>query len=204
MEQAARIRMWAYVGLFGALWGAVEMTLGSALHLIFPPLANTFLVGLIMTSIACVIALTGRFFVPKRGSVVLIGLIAALLKALGPGAVKIGPMIAIMAESLLMEAVLALRRAPGRWLYVAAGMLAVSWNFFHRFVMMGLLYGRSLAEVALKMSREGDGLLGLDERRLLPVLAALLAVRMACGALSGLGAWSLGKRIRRRVQREPG
>ena len=203
MDQARRIRMWAYVGLFGGLWGAVEMTLGSALHLIFPPLANTFLVGLIMTSIACAIALTGRFFVPKRGSIVLIGLIAAVLKALGPGAVKIGPMIAIMAESLLMEAALAFRPDPGRWAYGAAGMLAVSWNFFHRFVMMGLLYGRSLPEVAAKMSREGSGVLGLDERHLLPVLATLLAVRMVCGALSGLGAWSLGERIRRRVQREP-
>jgi ABC-type thiamin/hydroxymethylpyrimidine transport system permease subunit len=201
MKQAAQIRMWAYVGLFGGLWGAVEMTLGSALHLIFPPLANTFLVGLLMTSIACVIALTGRFFVPRRGSVLLIGLIAALLKALGPGAVKIGPMIAIMAESLLMEAALVFRRNPGRWSYAAAGMLAVSWNFFHRFVMLGLLYGRSLAEIAVKMSKEGGGVLGLDERHLLLILAALLAVRILCGALAGLGAWSLGEKIQRRVGR---
>jgi hypothetical protein len=202
MKQTTQIRMWVYVGLFGGLWGAVEMTLGSVLHLIFPPLANTFLVGLIMTAIACVIALTGRFFVPKRGSVLLMGVIAAILKALGPGAVKIGPMIAIMAESLLLEAGLAFRRDPGRWCYAAAGMLALSWNFFHRFMMMALLYGRSLAEVAVRMAKEGGGVLGLDERHLLPILAALLAVRIACGTLAGLSAWNLGERIRKRVRHE--
>jgi len=195
--------MWVYIGLFGSLWGAVEMTLGSVLHLLFPPLANTFLVGLIMTSIGCSIALTGRRFVPGRGSILLIGLIAAILKAIGPGAVKIGPMIAIMAESLLMEAGLLFRTEITRSGCIAAGMLAVCWNFFHRFMMMGLLYGKGLAEIAVRMAGEADGVFGLGEQALVVVLIVLLAIRVFCGALFGLAAWTLGDRIRRRVQHEP-
>jgi hypothetical protein len=203
MKQTAQIRMWVYIGLFGSLWGAAEITLGSALHLVFPPLANTFLVGLIMTSIGCSVALTGRRFVPRRGGILLIGLIAAILKAIGPGTVKIGPMIAIMAESLLMEAGLLFRTESTRSGCILAGMLALSWNFFHRFMMMGLLYGKGIAEIAVRMAGEANGVFGLDERNLLVVLIVLLVIRVLCGALCGLAAWTLGDRIRRRVQREP-
>jgi len=46
------LRDWVYVAVFGALWGAVEITLGAYLHLIFPPLTNTFLNGLTLGSLA--------------------------------------------------------------------------------------------------------------------------------------------------------
>jgi hypothetical protein len=84
-----------------------------------------------------------------------------------------------------------------------AGMLALSWNFFHRFMMMGLLYGKGIAEIAVRMAGEADGVFGLDEQDLLVVLIVLLVIRVLCGALCGLAAWTLGDRIRRRVQREP-
>ena len=45
------VRDWVYVALFGALWGALEMTLGAYLHVIFPSLANTFFTGLIMAGL---------------------------------------------------------------------------------------------------------------------------------------------------------
>jgi hypothetical protein len=61
-------RDWVYIAVFGALWGAIEITLGAYLHVIFPPLADTFLVGVIMAGLGGVIALTGRHFVPYTGS----------------------------------------------------------------------------------------------------------------------------------------
>ena len=36
------VRGWVTIGLFAALWGVVELTLGSVLHAIFPSQANTF------------------------------------------------------------------------------------------------------------------------------------------------------------------
>lgn len=194
-------RDWVYIAVFGALWGAIEMTLGAYLHVIFPPLADTFLVGVIMAGLGSIIALTGRHFVPHTGSVLMIGVVTALLKALSLGGVKIGPMVAILAESLLMEAGLLLARRPSRWAFALAGALAVGWNFFHKFVMMRLLYGQGLTEVTIKMVKEGSAWLGLDVRYSIAILVILFLIRLVVGAVAGWLAWDLGGAVRRRLAR---
>lgn len=199
MKRGWSVREWVLVGLFAALWGAAEITLGSVLHLLFPPLTDTFFVGLIMAAIGCLLALCGRIFVPRRGSVLLIGLITAVLKAFSLGGVKVGPIVGILAESALMELGLLVLPEDSPGAYALAGLLAVSWNFFHRFLMMGLLYGNSVVEVGLKMAREGARLLGLSERLVLVILGLLLALRMAVGTAAGLLARGIGLQVRRRL-----
>ena len=211
-------RDWVYIAVFGALWGGIEITLGAYLHVIFPPLADTFLVGVILAGMGGLIALTGRHFVPHTGSVLMIGVVTALLKALSLGGVKIGPMVAILAESLLIEAGLVLSRVeglllapikfgtpsrePSRWGFALAGALAVSWNFFHKFVMMRLLFGKGISEVAVKMVKDGNKLLGLDVRYSIAILVILLFIRLVVGAVAGWLAWDLGGAVRRRLARE--
>ena len=195
-------RDWVYIAVFGALWGVIEITLGAYLHVIFPPLADTFLVGVIMAGLGGIIALTGRHFVPHTGSVLMIGVVTALLKALSLGGVKIGPMVAILAESLLIEAGLLLTHQPTRWAFALAGALAVSWNFFHKFVMMRLLFGEGVSEVAVKMLKDGSALLGLDVRYSIAILAVLFIIRLVVGAVAGWLAWDLGGAVRRRLARE--
>ena len=202
MRRKWSVRDWVFIGLFGALWGAAEITLGSVLHLAFPPLADTFLVGLIMAVIGCLIALCGRLFVAHRGSLLLIGAVTAILKAFSLGGVKLGPIIAIMAESALMELGLLLVAGDSPFAFALAGLLALSWNFFHRFLMMGLLYGSGFVEVGLKMARAGARLLRLREELVVGILALLLAIRLAAGAAAGLLARSLGLQIRRRLMRD--
>lgn len=195
-------RDWVYVAVFGALWGAIEITLGAYLHVIFPPLADTFLVGVIMAGLGSIVALTGRHFVPHTGSVLMIGVVTSLLKALSLGGVKIGPMVGILAESLLMEAGLLLARGPSRWAFALAGALAVSWNFFHKFVMMRLLFGKGISEVAVKMVKDGSALLGLDVRYSIAILVILFVIRLVVGAVAGWLAWDLGGAVRQRLARE--
>jgi hypothetical protein len=195
-------RDWVYIAVFGALWGAIEITLGAYLHVIFPPLADTFLVGVIMAGLGGIIALTGRHFVPHTGSVLMIGVVTALLKALSLGGVKIGPMVAIVVESLLMEAGFLLARQPTRWGFALAGALAVSWNFFHKFVMMRLLFGQGVYEVAVNMVKDGSKLLGLDVRYSIVILVVLFVIRLVVGAVAGWLAWDLGGAVRRRLARE--
>jgi hypothetical protein len=199
-------RDWVYIAVFGALWGAIEITLGAYLHVIFPPLADTFLVGVIMAGLGSIIALTGRHFVSHTGSVLMIGVVTALLKALSLGGVKIGPMVAILAESLLMEAGLVLAqprmRRKTRMGFVLAGALAVSWNFFHKFVMMRLLFGKGVSEVAVNMVKDGNKLLGLDVRYSIAILVVLFTIRLIIGAAAGWLAWDLGGAVRRRLARE--
>ncbi len=218
------VRDWVYIGLFGALWGGVELSLGSLLHMLFPPLAGTYFTGLILGSIGCIIALTGYSFVPGRGTVLLIGCITAILKLISPGGIKIGPVVAILAESLLMEAGLLLegdflmeagrqlkgdslleRTSPGTRIqrkrpisYVLAGILCLAWNLPHRFIMLRILFGKSFIDVALKMAKDGSRLLGLRTDAVFAVIVVLLIIRIAAGALSGYAAWKLARTIRRR------
>ena len=195
------VRELVYIAIFGAIWGALEITLGSYLHVIFPPLADTFVVGLVMASVGMVVALIGRLFVPRTGSVLMIGIVTAILKMISIGGVKVGPLGAILIESLLAELALFVARTPRRWSFVFAGALATSWNFFHKFIFMWLLFGRGVYEVYLKMIAEGARLLRIDLRYGLVIIVALLLVRVVVGGLAGWLAWDLGRAVRARLQR---
>jgi hypothetical protein len=194
--------------LFGALWGVVETTLGTYLNVIFPSFTNTFFKGVILGSIGVAIALTGRFFVQKRGSLLLIGVITALLKMLSPAGSRIGPMVAILMQSALMEVVLSLAGQPQRWAFLLGGALAVGWNLPHKFVMMRVMYGRSVVQVYRKLAQDGSELLGLDPSLAVLILGILLGVRLVAGGIAGWSAWALGgavaERLGQRSQRVAG
>jgi len=193
------MRDWVTIGLFGALWGAVELTLGSLLHAIYPPLADTFLTGVVMGGIGVAVALMGRRFVPKRGSVILIGVVTATLRLLSVSGVVVGPVAAILMESVLMESVLWIAHVP-RWpAFALGGALAVGWNLPHKFIMMRLIYGKDFLTIYNKMVQDGSQALGLNASLALLILAILLLVRLVVGAISGWGAWQLGDAVARRL-----
>lgn len=194
-------RDWVYVAVFGALWGALEMTLGAYLHVIFPSLADTFLVGLIMASIGASIALTGRTFVPKLGAVLCIGVIVAILKVFSLGGVVIGAVVAILAEVILIELALLGKGTAARWRYVLAGTLAVSWNFAHKFIMMRILYGKAIVQVYKKMVQDGAALLNLDLGQALLIILILFLIRVLAGAAAGWLGWDLGQLVAKRLAR---
>ncbi len=195
------VRDWVYIAVFGALWGVLEMTLGAYLHVVFPPLADTFFIGLIMAGIGVVVALVGRTFVPRTGSILFIGIITAILKAFSLGGNVLGAVVAILAEAILMELAL-LSAQTGRWRYVLAGALAVGWNFFHKFVMMRLLYGKGINEVYTKMVKDGAQTLGVDISQAWLIIAALFLLRVAVGAAAGWLGWELGRLVAKRLARE--
>jgi hypothetical protein len=195
------VRDWVTIGLFGALWGVVEMTLGGYLHVIFPPQANTFLTGLVMGGIGVTVALTGRHFVQRRGAVFLIAVVTAFVKLLSPGGSRLGPFVAILIEGLLMEGVLWVSGRPAGGAFVAGGALAVGWNLPHKFLMMRLVYGESVAAVYTKLVEEGRRMLGSHVSAAVAIVLVLLAVRLIVGGIAGWGAWGLGRAVARRLGR---
>jgi hypothetical protein len=197
------VRDWVTIGLFGALWGTVELTLGSILHAIYPPLTDTFLTGVALSGIGVALALTGRHFVQKRGAVVLIGVVTALLKLLSVSGAKAGPVIAILIESTLMEIVLWIAHAS-RWAFITGGALAAGWNVPHMLIMPQILLGKSAAEAYTKLIQQGSQWLGLDPSITLVILAALLIIQLTVGAVGGWGAWNLGRAVTRRLQPHEG
>jgi len=189
-----------YIAVFGALWGVLEITLGSYLHLIFPPLATPLVgVGTIMTAMGMVVALIGRLFVPRTGSVLMIGIVVAMLKALSIGGVKLPAMMAIIIESLLAELGLILARRPNRGGFMLAGCLAVLWTFFHKFFASYVFLGRGIYDVYLGVLKQGAQSLGIGMGYALIIVAAFLLVRIVAGSLAGWLAWELGKAVQARL-----
>ena len=191
-----------YIAIFGAIWGALELTLGSYLHVIFPPVATPLIgAGTIMTAVGMIVALMGRLFVPRSGSVLMIGVVTAILKALSVGGVKLSPMLAIVIECLLAELGLFLARKPARWSFALAGSLALLWTFFHKFFGSYVFLGKGIYEVYVGMLKKGAQVLGLDPRYAFVIIAAFLLIRIVVGSVAGWLAWELGGAVRDRLAR---
>lgn len=175
------------MAVFGALWGVVEIGLGSVLHAIKIPLT-----GLALTTIGLLVALIGRLFVPKRGSTFFIGVIATVLKLFSIGNIVIGPMIGILTEALVAELILDIFPKPTRLAFILAVAGGALWTLIQPFVTGLLIFGRNLLSIWLDTVDLGSRLFGLSSQAVLWIVLALVILHLAVGAVSGWLAWNLG------------
>jgi len=178
------------MAVFGALWGVVEISLGSVLHAIKIPLT-----GLALTAIGLMVALIGRLFVPKRGSTFFIGVIATVLKLFSIGNIVIGPMIAILAEALVAELILDIFTKPTRLAFMLAVAGGALWTLIQPFVTGLLIFGRGLLSIWLDTIDLGSRLFGLSSQAVLWIVVGLVLLYLAVGAISGWLAWKLGQLV---------
>lgn len=184
--------------VFGTLWGAGEITLGSLLHLLNVPMS-----GPLLAAAGLAIALIGRLFVPRRGATIYIGSVAMLLKLFSIGSVVLGPMIGIMAEALIAEIVLTLFGQPRRLSFILAGALGVLWTLVQPFFTGVLFFGRDVFVIWLDMLDQGSRLFGLDVTAVLWIVLALSAVYLLIGIAAGWLAWRAGGALKARFARAP-
>ena len=193
-----KVRDLVYIGIFGALWGVIEITFGDLLHAI----GSVPFTGSIVATFGIAVALAGRLFVPRRGATLMTGVVALLIKMLSPsGQAILSVMIAILAQSLLVELGLLALGQGRRFGFVLAGALAVAWNMVHPFVSGALIYGRQMLEVYQSTLERGADTLGLDPSLVWLVLGLLLLIRLVMGAVAGRIAWDLGGVVQRRMGR---
>jgi ABC-type thiamin/hydroxymethylpyrimidine transport system permease subunit len=175
------------MAVFGALWGAVEISLGSVLHAIKIPLT-----GLTLTAVGLAIAMVGRLFVPRRGSTLFIGVIATVLKLFSIGNIIIGPMIGILTEALIAEIVLDVFPRPSRLAFMLAGAGGALWTLIQPFVTGLLLFGRSLLVVWLDLIDLGSRIFRLDSNAAVWIAIGMALLYLVVGAVSGWLAWQVG------------
>jgi hypothetical protein len=186
----------ATLAVFGALWGLVEISLGSVLKTLNVPLS-----GVVLSAIGLTVALTGRVFVPRRGSTLFIGVIAMLLKLFSLGGVIVGPMVGIITEALVAEIVLSLAGRPRRVASTLAGALGVAWVLLQPFVTGPLLFGRTLFTVWLDLLDRGKQLLGLAPSAAVWIVLGLLAIHLVIGGLVGWLSWDIAQLLQKRLGR---
>jgi hypothetical protein len=186
-------RYWGVVAAFGALWGALEFTLGSFLHVIKIPFGGTMLA---VTSAALLVA--QRQLLPRRGLSLATGIVAAICKSVSPGGLILGPMVAITVEALLVE--LALLPAPrSRACAALAGALVVFWATFQKVISQYIYLGGTVIELYVALLERGAELVGLTSEGGWQALGALVGVLCLVGSAVALWGRGVGRQVAREV-----
>ncbi len=178
------------VAALGSLWGSSEISLGSFVHVWNVPFSGTILGG-----IGIAIALVARLVVPRRGSTLMIAIIASLLKALSIGGVVLAPMIAIVMEGLIAELVLSVGGRPRRATFCLAGALAIGYNVVHPLLVQGLLFGAGIFTTYERLIQQGASLFRLSTSSVVAVLVGIVVLHLVVGAVVGLIAWQAGTSV---------
>ena len=189
-----RARFWGYAATFGALWGALEATVGSFVHAVRMPFGGTLLAA---TGAALLVAL--RHLHPRRGVILAAGAVCAAVKMVAPATVILGPMIGILVESLLLElACMPLgAKAPA---VIVGGGLATLWALSQKVLVQIVLYGAPILGWYKDLLGRAEGWLHLPRTgglRVAGPFAALIATLGAAAALMGLAAARAAERTRR-------
>lgn len=188
------LRPWTYAALFGGLWGAAEASLGAILSAARVPLA-----GLLMAAIGVLCLVTARRIFPAIGVSLLMGVVASFLKVFSAGGFVIGPVIGIMAESVMVEIAMTVTAstAPGA---VIGGALALASAPLQQVATVAVVAGPEGAAAFERALRRAAAMFGWHGPTSLDLVAALAGAAAALGGLAGALSWRVAGRVRRRLR----
>ena len=181
-------RFWSTAASFGALWGALEVTVGSFAHALHLPFSGALLGG-----VAAGLLVAQRQLCPTRGLSLATALVAALLKGFSPAGAILGPMVAIAMEGLLVELVL-LPRPTARLSAAAAGAMTVIWSLTQKILMQVVLYGRDIVRLLIEAVERAAASVGASPDHAWSALAVLATLLVAIGTILGLYGHWVGRR----------
>lgn len=187
-------RFWGHAAAFGAMWGAIEATVGTFLHALKIPFGGTMLAG---TGAAFLLAV--RTVYPRRGVVLATGAVCAGVKLLSPATAVIGPMTGILVEALLIE--LACFAFGANPLSAAVGGgLATLWALSQKVLTQIVLYGAPMIDLYREVLQRAEKWLGLAPSGGLRVVVPFASLVSVLGALMALGGHRAGLKALRRRQ----
>ncbi|NLA50006.1 MAG: hypothetical protein GX876_11165 [Bacteroidales bacterium] len=189
---------WIKASITGTMWAASEIVLGSFLHNLRVPFS-----GNILTAIGIVILVSVGHIWRDRGIFWRAGLICALMKTMSPSAVIFGPMIAIIAESLLLELPLRLlgRSVPA---YLLGAMLAMSWNLFQKIANFIIIYGSNIIEVYNNLLRWTQKQLNIHSDIVWLPIIFLFVIFAIFGLIAGMTGIMVGRKMLRQPDSDSG
>lgn len=179
--------LWQLSIIGGSIWGALEITLGSALHnLMVPLVAGTLLAFLGVFTVSVISANDIR-----RGFFWRAALICALLKSVSPSAVILPPMVGIMVEGLLLEAGVLVLGTNAFGLVLGGGLAMLSVPLF-KAIRLYMLYGQGIVDFFMGLISQ------LSKSNTIVITNSLiytvLIIYLILGFLSALIGFSLGKK----------
>lgn len=180
---------WIKASIIGTIWAAAEIVVGSFLHNLRVPFS-----GNLLTAIALVILISLSYKWRDRGLFWRAGVICALMKTMSPSAIIFGPMIAIIMESLFLEASV---RLFGRTYlgFIIGSMLAMSWNLFQKVFNMIIFYGGKLVDIYASITDYAARQLNLQFDAFWAPLLLLLSVYVLFGVITAVVGIITGRRL---------
>ena len=184
--------VWVKASIAGTIWAAAEIVLGSFLHNLKVPFT-----GNLLTAIGMVILISFGYVWRDRGLFWRAGLVCALMKSMSPSAVIFGPMIAIFAESLILEFFtrITARSMAG---YLLGAMVAMSWNLFQKIVNYIIFYGEDIIGVYTNLLTMAQKQFRIETDIVWLPIFILLGINLVFGLVSGLVGIRAGRRLQER------
>ncbi len=169
----------AHLGLMAALWGVIEITVGGFIKGWQVP----FVGGVVLAAFGVVVLLVARVSVPRPGSTLAVGLVAAGIKAISAYGAAQFAALGIVIEALIVELALSLVRPGSQVSRYLAGALAVLWPLAHPFVLWGAIAHRNPLEFTVGRIL-GDGPLPAGQIVTVIVFLAIVHVSLGVSAVT--------------------
>ncbi len=184
-----QVRLWQRAAVYGSLWAAVEIVVGSFLHNLRIPFA-----GSVLSAVGVAILTASHRASPEKGLIWRTALVCALMKSISPSAVILGPMIGILMEGVLLEASVRIfrGRVPG---YLLGGALAVSWSMAQRVMNALVTYGTDVVRLYVDAYSYASRSLGVSSFGPFDLIATLVGLEIC----TGVAAATFGLRVARRA-----
>jgi hypothetical protein len=177
------------IGVFGALWGLMEISLGTLVKGLRIPMG-----GAMLTAVACLIFLTGRYFIRRKFSILIMGGIAATIKVFSVGTVIAGPFMAILIEACIAE-ILILFLGINRLSFILTSMVLVIYTIIHPFISQGIIFGANIYKVYLETIQKVADVFHTSYQYLAVIVLLYILMHALLGGISGWIAYSLAKRV---------
>lgn len=179
--------VWRRAAVYGSLWAAVEVVVGSFLHNLRIPFA-----GSLLAAVGVMLMTAGHRAFPERGLIWRSALVCALMKSVSPSAVILGPMIGILMEGVLLEAMVraARGRLPG---YLVGGALAVSWSMVQRIANAVIAFGPNVVRLYVDAYQYAARSLGVSSFGPFDLVGAMVGLEMVAGGIAAAAGWRLGR-----------
>jgi hypothetical protein len=147
----------------------------------------------VLAALGITLALIGRRFVPRAGSLALMAFFALILKFIYAGGFISTPVLRILSPALVAELILLLVRRPALFRFMLAGALAVLWMLAQSFIFPAIFAPQGLKMVYAITLIRGAKLLQTTSLAA-PVLLALAGLaHLVGGGLAGFIGWSFGQ-----------
>jgi len=186
-------RPWTHAALFGALWGALELTVGTALMLARIPFH-----GVLMGVLGLLCLVTLRRLQPRPGVCLLAGVVAIFLKVFTIGGLFLGPLVGIAAEALIAELAFTMT-ASRRVGAIVSGALVLLASPVQLVIMVWLLAGPEALGAYVRPLEAAASWLGLDQATAAQVVAVAAVVTAGVGAVVGAWSWRVAGRVSQRL-----